>query len=74
MPTPFGALPHAPRVWQGRAMVTPVSRSSRAGGFPIAAGVMLGCMLGFVAGQPTVGFFVGLGIGSVIAVALWLRR
>lgn len=52
----------------GRPPPTPL-----AGGFPIAAGVLLGCILGFVGGQPTVGFFVGLALGSAVAAALWLR-
>ena len=44
-----------------------------AGGFPIAAGVMLGAVIGFIARQPTLGFLIGLGIGCLIAIILWRR-
>ncbi len=46
---------------------------SRAGGFAIAAGIMLGCIGGLVVGQPSAGFLVGLAVGIVIAVVLWRR-
>lgn len=55
-------------------MPDPAPQTMRAGGFPIAAGVLLGCIIGFVAGEPTVGFFVGLTIGVGIALLLWRRR
>lgn len=48
------------------------TRTPLAGGFPIAAGVMLGAVIGFAAGQPTLGFFIGLAVGVAIAAALWL--
>ncbi len=44
-----------------------------AGGFPIAAGVIVGVGGGLIAGQATLGFFLGLGVGVAIAIALWLR-
>lgn len=53
-------------------MPTP-SPTPLAGGFPIAAGVLAGCIIGFVAGQPTVGFFVGLAAGLSVAALLWRR-
>lgn len=48
-------------------------RSPTAGGFPIAAGAILGTIGGLVARQPTIGFLIGLAIGIAIAVAIWLR-
>lgn len=65
-------LVRAPQAWQEATMPGPTPRTSLAGGFPIAAGVLLGCILGFVAGQPTVGFLIGLALG--IAAALVLAR
>jgi hypothetical protein len=46
---------------------------SLAGGFPIAAGALLGCFVGVALGQPSIGFLTGLAIGVLIAVAIWLR-
>lgn len=49
------------------------SRAPMAGGFLIAAGLMLGAILGAIAGQPSIGFLAGGGVGVVLAVAIWLR-
>lgn len=55
-------------------MTAPSSRHTPlAGGFPIAAGVILGVVVGLIVGQATLGFFIGLGLGVRIALALWLR-
>ncbi|MFT3977624.1 MAG: hypothetical protein QM688_10990 [Sphingomonas bacterium] len=48
-------------------------RPSVAGGFLIAMGVLGGAVLGFVAGQPTIGLLIGLAIAVAISVAMWLR-
>jgi hypothetical protein len=48
-------------------------RSPTAGGFPIAAGAILGTIGGLVARQPTIGFLSGLGLGVLVAVAIWLK-
>ncbi len=48
-------------------------RSGSAGGFLIAASLTVGTIIGLVVGQPSIGFLVGLGVGAVAAVALWLR-
>jgi hypothetical protein len=47
--------------------------STTAGGAPIALSVIAGTAIGFFAGETTLGFFVGLGIGVAIAVAIWRR-
>lgn len=60
--------------WHGRRMTSsPSSPEPLAGGFPIAAGVILGVAIGLIVGQATLGFFIGLAAGVGIAVALWLR-
>lgn len=57
----------------GRRMTRPPSVSStRAGGFPIAAGALIGTVAGLIARQPTIGFLAGLAGGAAIAVAIWL--
>lgn len=47
--------------------------STSAGGFPIAIGAIGGTVAGLAAGQPTIGFLAGLGIGCAVAVAIWLK-
>lgn len=44
-----------------------------AGGFLIVLGVVVGCVAGVMAGQPTPGVLIGGGTGAALAVALWLR-
>ena len=51
----------------------PPSRSPLAGGFPIAALILGGTILGLVAGQPTIGFLAGLALGVAIALWVWWR-
>ncbi len=48
-------------------------RSPIAGGFPIAAGALLGTAVGVALRQPTIGFLGGLALGGVLALAIWLR-
>jgi hypothetical protein len=54
-----------------RAAMSP--RSPIAGGFPIAAGALLGTAVGVALRQPTIGFLGGLALGGVLALAIWLR-
>jgi hypothetical protein len=60
--------------WHGEGMTT--SRNNRnvmAGGAPLAiltlAGPVVAGLLGY---SPSIGFLVGLGLGVVIALAIWL--
>ncbi|MGK6322247.1 hypothetical protein ACMGDM_04100 [Sphingomonas sp. DT-51] len=53
--------------------MAPSPRSPLAGGFPIAALILGGTILGLVAGQPTIGFLAGLALGVAIALWLWWR-
>lgn len=48
------------------------SKSPMAGGFILAVGTIGGTAIGVSLGQPTIGFLVGLGIATVIAIAIWL--
>lgn len=48
-------------------------RPSAAGGFLVAAGAIVGFVLGYVLYQPSAGLVIGLGAGAAAAVAVWLR-
>ncbi|QKR99529.1 hypothetical protein F9288_07630 [Sphingomonas sp. CL5.1] len=50
------------------------SRPSAAGGFLIASGVLAGAILGFAAGQPTIGVLIGLTLTVAVSVAMWWRE
>lgn len=43
-----------------------------AAGGPLAIVIMAGTLIGAVLGQPSLGLVIGLGIGIVIAVLMWL--
>lgn len=58
---------------EGACMTDPAPRSASAGGFLIAASLLLGTIVGLVLGQPSIGFLGGLALGSAAAVALWLK-
>lgn len=51
----------------------PAHRPATAGGLPIALGATGGAAAGFVLGQPTICFLVGLGLGIAVAVVIWWR-
>ncbi|WP_374944875.1 hypothetical protein [Sphingomonas sp.] len=44
-----------------------------AGGAPIALGAIAGALIGFFAGETTIGFLVGLTAGVALAILIWLR-
>ena len=48
------------------------SRPSAAGGFPIAAGAVIGVVAGYIGRQPVAGLLIGVAIGAALAVAIWL--
>lgn len=54
-------------------MSRPDQRSNSAGGFIVAASLMVGTIVGLVLGQPSIGFLTGLGIGAMVAIVLWLK-
>ena len=52
-------------------MLTPPPRSPAAGGALIALGAMGGAAIGFVFGEATPGFLIGIATGVVLALAIW---
>lgn len=48
------------------------TRSPVAGGAPLALAIFAGTGIGIAAGQPVIGFLVGLVAGGAIGVAIWL--
>lgn len=48
-------------------------RPARAGGAIIAISIIAGAVAGIVAGEPSVGFLAGAGLGLTVAILLWLR-
>jgi len=51
-------------------MATP-SRTPVSGGFFLILSLMAGVLIGATQGQTTAGFFIGLGIGLILLVAIW---
>lgn len=49
------------------------SPSTAAGGVLIALGALAGAAIGLVLGEPTPGLLIGLALGSLAAVLVWLR-
>lgn len=56
-----------------KAMTQGSSNSAPAGGFLIAAGVLIGALGGVVVGEPSAGFLIGLVVGIAAALLLWWR-
>ena len=54
-------------------MASSPPRAPLAGGFLLALGAIGGPLVGALFGQATLGFFVGLGGATVLALAIWLR-
>ena len=54
-------------------MERPSNSRPQAGGSILAASIIAGVVGGVIAGQPSIGFLVGTGLGIAIAVVLWLR-
>lgn len=55
-------------------MADPNQRPGTAGGFLVALGLTIGTIVGLLVGQPSIGFLIGLGVGSAIAVLIWLKE
>jgi hypothetical protein len=59
---------------KGEAMTdpTPPDRRPRfGGGAPIALLTIAGTIIGGLLGQPSIGLLTGLGIGVLVAIAIW---
>ena len=54
-------------------MTEPRNSGARAGGFLVAAGMLVGTVGGVAAGQPSAGFLIGLGAGLALALFIWWR-
>ena len=54
-------------------MTGPRKKASQAGGFLVAAGMLVGTVGGVAAGQPSAGFLIGLGAGLALALFIWWR-
>lgn len=48
------------------------SRTPRAGGFLLVLCIFLGVIVGAWSGEPSIGFLFGAGLGTAIALAVWL--
>ncbi len=46
---------------------------ARAGGFIIAAAILVGTVGGGMMGQPSIGFLAGAAAGILVAMTIWLR-
>ncbi|WBH17252.1 hypothetical protein [Sphingomonas radiodurans] len=53
-------------------MNRPATPTANAGGFLLAASLLVGTIIGVMKGEPSIGFMVGLAIGVALAVAVWL--
>lgn len=53
-------------------MTKPAGKGAQAGGFILAAAILAGVAGGIYAGQPSLGFLTGTGIGIAAALAVWL--
>ena len=45
----------------------------QAGGFLLAMCILIGAVIGTIRGEPSIGVIAGIGVGIVVAIALWLR-
>lgn len=48
-------------------------RTTIGGGFLVALGTIVGAFAGANVGQPSLGLLIGLGVGTALAFAVWLR-
>ena len=53
-------------------MATPPPPPRMAGGALLAAGILGGVVIGSAAGQPSLGFLLGLAVGLAGIIAVWL--
>jgi hypothetical protein len=48
------------------------NRAARAGGFLLAASILVGAIAGSILHQPSIGFLVGTGVGLFLLALVWL--
>lgn len=54
-------------------MASSPPKTPLAGGCFLSLAIMLGVVIGFFQGQASLGFLIGLGVGLVLAIGIWLR-
>lgn len=54
-------------------MSRPVKSGAQAGGFLLAASMLVGAVAGALGGQPSAGFLIGLAVGAALALLLWRK-
>jgi hypothetical protein len=47
-------------------------RNARSGGSLLAASIVVGAVGGTIAGQASIGFLIGLGVGTALLTLIWL--
>ena len=45
----------------------------RSGGFVLAVSILAGAVGGILAGEPSLGFLAGLGVGLLLLLLIWLK-
>jgi hypothetical protein len=48
------------------------NRAGKAGGFLLAASILVGTLAGLFLGQPSIGFLAGAGIGIALTALVWV--
>ena len=48
------------------------ARQSRAGGVLIALGIVIGIVVGAILHEPSIGVLAGFGVGTLLALLVWL--
>ena len=54
-------------------MSRPAKTGAQAGGFLLAASILVGVVAGAITGQPSAGFLIGIAVGVALALLLWRR-
>lgn len=52
--------------------MAPDRKATRSGGVLLALSLLAGALIGVFAGQPSIGFLAGAGIGLVLLTLVWL--
>lgn len=52
--------------------MAPDRKAPRAGGALLALSLLAGALIGIFAGQPSIGFLAGAGIGLLLLILIWL--
>ncbi len=63
----------AVRLRYSRCMADPQSKTPVAGGCFLSLAILVGVAIGATQGEASLGFVIGLGVGLVVAIAVWLK-